>query len=84
MMRPSQSVHIGQMSVVVMGSPGVGKDKDNLWVYLFSLTYLLFAGKTSLLLTVSTNSFPRDRIPTLYDKLEVDVQVEIVTLLSVA
>lgn len=30
MMRPSQSVHIGQMSVVVMGSPGVGKDKDNL------------------------------------------------------
>ena len=84
-MRPSQSVHIGQMSVVVMGSPGVGKDKDNLWGYLFSLnTHLLFAGKTSLLLTVSTNSFPRDRIPTLYDKLEVDVQVEIVTLLSVA
>lgn len=31
------------------------------------------------MLTVSTNSFPRDRIPTLYDKLEVDVQVEIVT-----
>lgn len=55
-MRPSQSVHIGQMSVVVMGSPGVGK--------------------TSLLLTVSTNSFPRDHIPTLYDKLEVDVQVD--------
>ena len=46
--------------------------------------HLLFIGKTSLLLTVSTNSFPRDSIPTLYDKLEVDVQVEIVTLLSVA
>ena len=38
------------------------------------------AGKTSLLITASTNSFPSDCIPTLYDSLDVHVQV---TLLSV-
>ena len=39
MMRPSQSfdVHIGQMSVVVMGSPGVGKNKDNFVKFTYGL-----------------------------------------------
>lgn len=78
MMRPSRSANFGQMSVVVMGSPGVGKNEYKN-VSICIIISQSIAGKTSLLITASTNSFPNDCIPTLYDSLDVHVQV---TLLS--